>query len=251
MCRHREQGYRLQNDITLARESTDEWYGDTPSTVTYKKDGRKVLSWQEQGLVTHVAVYDKDGDLAEQMRLTRKGAEVVPPEQGLLRGVEMSLYSRQERFLKGNDRNLLLVFENSLIDDHMADENGYVHFDYDDEKCRILAASDGSFNIENKETGRLDNSNMAAFREYGKGPEGDQYFLHGELVAYDRFAKECGPSYIFPRGQDHLEGDPNYDPSHPDYGKTSEEIYEEWYQGLSDADREAYDAGELEQEMTP
>ena len=254
ISRHRDKGYRLPHDVTIVRENTEEWYGDTPATVTYKKDGTKVIGWQEGGRMTHLAVYDKDGKLTEQTKLTPNGAEQVPIDGPLLRGVERSLYTESERKLKGKDRELLQVFENSLIDDHMADDEGFTWFNYDPDRTMIVAGADNSINFVNRRTGEHDNPHMYAFRANADGepdPKNDRFIIEGKVVTEQEFLEVAGPQFAMKRGFDPFEGDPFYDTDHPDFGKSEEEIVRNMCADIGPEGQDAYDEWCQSQGISP
>jgi uncharacterized protein YjbI with pentapeptide repeats len=210
---NRARGYRLPRDIILARESTQEWRKDTPSTVTFKKCGKTVLGWQSEGEMTHLATYDVDGLLVEQFDIAAERHVPLPPDGELLPGVGLTLGADSDRAMSGPNRDLLAVFENSLTDDHLTDADGYSYFDYDPVACYIAAGKDGSLHVRSKRTHRHHNPNSYSFIPFDhiapslKDVATPCYAGEGTFIGETEHIRQYGSHFRYTKGFDPMDDD--------------------------------------------
>jgi uncharacterized protein YjbI with pentapeptide repeats len=184
---NRKRGYQLPRDVTLVRVDPDQQgMAGIPSTVTFRKDGKTLLTWGNGTETEVAALYDEEGNPICQFDLTGPVARCLPNEERPLQAIPDLLTTLDN-------------YERAILKD-----NGLEKFRYDKQKSFIAAGQDGSIIVQSIRTHDLHNTqgpavirfiepedNKAPRDENGNRPLWPQqiHFISGKYYSDEKFKK--------------------------------------------------------------
>lgn len=194
---NKNRGYPLSRDITLVRAKVEDRLGDyddaslegTPSTITFKKNGTTMMTWDRGGQPDYAAFYDKDGLPVSQIDLTGDPVKDIP-------------LSDETRKNTGDLPSRVDLFHEAILGDNDLDQIAI------SDDAMATYGKDGSIVIRHKKTGELHNTlgpaiilyvpdeeNKSRLRDDGtRDPWPLQiHFVDGKFMTNDEFDRKFFP----------------------------------------------------------